>query len=87
MSSIHFAIQSVLGTVTTSVVGNMGAPLRTGEFDEPDADPEEIRFSKDPFNFGLVPEADAEGQDDMELSRMEGGTVGKAGTAGRLHED
>ena len=80
MSSINFNIQSIQEAVTASVVGNMGAPLRTGEFDEPGADPEEIQFSKDPFNFGLVPEVKAEGQSDVELSEMEGGVAGPSGS-------
>ena len=77
MSSIIFNIQSVQEAVTASVVGNMGAPLRTGEFDEPGADPEEIQFSKDPFNFDLVPEVG--GQSDVGLSEMEGGVAGPSG--------
>ena len=84
MSSINFAIQSVQGAVTSSVVGNTGAPLRTGEFDEPGADPEEVKFSKDPFNFDLFSENKDEGRDDFELSEMEGGV---AGTSGCLDED
>ena len=59
----------------------MGAPLRTGEFDEPGADPEEIRFSKAPFTFGLVPEGEGGSQGEMEISEME------AGSSGQLHED
>ena len=54
MSGVVFAIQSVQGAVTASVVGNLGAPLRTGEFSEPNDDSEEIHLSNDPFNFGLA---------------------------------
>ena len=84
MSSINFNIQSIQEAVTASVVGNMGAPLRTGEFDEPGADPEEIQFSKEPFTFGLVPEGEDGNRNDVELSEMESGVAGPSGT---LHED
>ena len=54
MSSVNFAIQTIQEAATANVVGNMGAPLRTGELDEPSEDTE-IQFSKDPFTFGLIP--------------------------------
>lgn len=75
MSSVNFNIQSVQEAITVSVVGNMGAPLRTGEVNEPGADPEEIQFSKDPFNFGLLPEVEVEERNDIALSEMEGGVA------------
>lgn len=52
-SSVTFAIQSFQGTVTTSIVGNMGVPLRTGEARDSGEDAEEVHFSDDPFDFGL----------------------------------
>ena len=76
MSSIKFAIQSVQEAATAGIVGNMGAPLRTGEFDEPGADPEDIQFSKNPFTFGLIPEAEDAEQNAVELSEMEAGVAG-----------
>ena len=80
MSSINFNIQSMQGAVTASIVGNMGAPLRTGEFDERGADPDEIQFSRDPFNFGLVPEDKDEGMSDAQLLEVEGGLAGPSGS-------
>lgn len=78
MSNINFAIQSVQGAVTASVVGNMGASLRTGEFREADDDKEDIQFSRDPFNFGLIPEVD-ENEDDPEVLASETGMPGPSG--------
>lgn len=43
----------VLGTVGTSLVGNMGAPLRTD--DEEGLSEDGIHVSNDPFSFGLIP--------------------------------
>ena len=39
--------------MTASIVGNMGAPLRTGALRELGEDAEGIELSEDPFNFGL----------------------------------
>ena len=80
MSSITFAIQSAQEAVTRNVLGNMGAPLRTGEFDAPGEDLEGIQFSKDPFNFGLLSEGSGEKQNVVELLEMENGGAG-------LHRD
>ena len=55
MSDVTFAVQ----TVQASVVGNLGAPLRTGG-EVADDDSEEVYFSKNPFKFGLVEEAEVE---------------------------
>ena len=84
ISSINFAVQTAQGAVTASVVGNMGASLRTGEFDKPGADPEETRFSKDPFNFGLFPEVERGRQNDVQLWDIE---IGAVRPSGNLHED
>ena len=50
MSTIGFAVQS--GTVTASVVGNMGAMLRTGEDEERER--EEGCLSEELLVFGVV---------------------------------
>lgn len=76
MSSIGFAVRSAQAAVTVSIVGNMGAPLRTGEFDDPGEDPEEIQFSRDPFNFGLE---EGECRNDVELLSMENDVAGPPG--------
>ena len=65
MSSVNFAIRSVRATV----VGNMGAPLRTGE-DVGDVEVEKVYFSEEPFSFGVVGmERDA--TEDLEMCSME----------------
>ena len=70
MSDVGFAIQ----TVQATVVGNMGAPLRTG--DTSDLEDEELYFSKDPFKFGLVLEESEQGsEDDVGLDVVERGRV------------
>ena len=77
VSSIGFAIETVQGAVTTSVVGNMGAPLRTDEFPETGEDEEGVHFSKDPYNFGLIPESGMEEQNDVELLATEDDSTGQ----------
>ena len=55
MSTIDFAVQSVQAGIAASVVGNLGAPLRTDDGE----DEEELHFSSDPFSFGLEPNSEA----------------------------
>lgn len=77
MSDVTFAIQ----TVQASVVGNIGAPLRTGGTGEMDADSEEeVYFSKNPFKFGLVEEEEGgsgdeekDSEDDVRLDVVQRG--------------
>ena len=77
ISSIDFAIQSVQEVITTSIVGNMGAPLRTGEFAEPgECALEKLRFSKDPFSVDLGPQADSEEWSDEAFRDAQGGVAG-----------
>ena len=55
MSTIRFTIKSA-----PRFLGNLGAPLHTGDADDAMDLPEDVHFSDDPISFGL-------GSEDVEL--------------------
>ena len=78
--------------ITANVVGNMGAPLRTGEFRDSGEDGEEAQCSDDPFNFDLVPEPAAGQGRGVDLGAGDAGRADlitmsiEAGQLGCIHE-
>ena len=76
MSSIRFTIKSA-----PQFLGNLGAPLHTGDADDAMDLPEEIHFSDDPFRFGLSPEAVEIESRDQEIERPGGALKDEAGAS------
>ena len=76
MSSIRFTIKSA-----PQFLGNLGAPLHTGDADDAMDLPEETHFSDDPFSFGLGPEAVELESRDQEIERLAGDLKDETGAS------